>query len=95
MNDQSKRTIAPHCTLCHQEFDLYYRTPRVVPRCGHTFCEKCMTLRMTVKVNRRVFICPDCGVEVVIRKNVGEDVPKNMGIIDVVKSLRKYSFNEW
>jgi hypothetical protein len=54
-----------------------------------------MTLRMTVKINRRVFICPDCGAEVVIRKNVGEDVPKNMGIIDVVKSLRKYSFNEW
>lgn len=54
-----------------------------------------MTLRLTVKINRRVFCCPDCGSEVVIRKSIADDVPKNMGIIDVVKSLKRYSFSEW
>ncbi len=92
MNDQTAKDIAPHCTICHQEFDLYYRTPRVVPKCGHTFCEKCITFRLTVKLNRRVFMCPDCGGEAVIRKTVADDIPKNVGIIEVVKSLKKYSW---
>lgn len=54
-----------------------------------------MTLRLTVKVNRRVFVCPECGQEAVIRKSVADDVPRNVSIIDVVKSLKRYSYNEW
>lgn len=46
-----------------------------------------------MKASRKVFICPECSSEVVIRKGVQEDVPKNIGIIDVVKNLKKYSTN--
>jgi hypothetical protein len=37
-------------------------------------------------------MCPDCGGEAVIRKSVADDIPKNVGIIEVVKSLKKYSW---
>jgi hypothetical protein len=77
MSEIAAKDIAPHCTLCHQEYDMYYRTPRIVPKCGHTFCEKCITLRLVVRANRRVFVCQDCNSEAVIRKNVQEDIPKN------------------
>ena len=66
----------------------------MVPKCGHTFCEKCIILRLAVKSNRRVYLCNDCGSEVVIRKNVAEDVPKNVVIIDMIKNLKKYTSNE-
>ena len=46
-----------------------------------------------MKVNRKVFVCPECSCEVVIRKNVGEDVPRNEGIVKMIKTLKKYSFN--
>ncbi len=70
MNDLVSRGISPQCPLCHQDFDLYYRTPRIVPKCGHSFCEKCITLRLTVKSNRKVFVCPECQSEVIVRKGV-------------------------
>lgn len=94
MSELSSKGLSPLCSLCKQDFDLYYRTPRVVPRCGHTFCEKCIANRLSIKSNRKVFLCPECGSEVIIRKGVQEDVPKNIGIIDVVKNLKKYSSGE-
>lgn len=94
MNDLNKG-ISPQCALCHQEFDLYYRTPRVIPKCGHTFCEKCITLRLIVKVNRRVFVCPQCKEDAVVRKNVAEDIPKNLDLIGIIKALKKYAPGEW
>lgn len=75
------------------DFDVYYRTPRVVPRCGHTYCEKCIAARLTIKSNRKVFLCPECSAEVVVRRGVQEDLPKSIAIIDVVKNLKKYSIN--
>jgi len=82
MSDFAGKTIGSQCSLCRNEYDLYYRAPRVVPKCGHTFCEKCITNSLSVRANRRVFICPgDCGKEVVIRKSVSDDLPKNIGII--------------
>lgn len=94
MSDSNSKNLAPTCPLCRNDFDVYYRTPRVVPRCGHTYCERCISNKLIAKANRKVFICPECSSEVIIRKGVQEDVPKNIGIIDVVKNLRKYSTNE-
>lgn len=94
MSEVSSRGLAPTCPLCRMDFDVYYRTPRVVPRCGHTYCEKCIGARLTIKSNRKVFLCPECNAEVVIRRGVQEDLPKSIAIIDVVKNLKKYSINE-
>jgi len=66
----------------------------VVPKCGHTFCEKCISSRLIIKANRRVFQCPECPNDVIIRKSVADDVPKNISVIEIVKNIRKYSSNE-
>lgn len=38
MSDYSSKSMAPTCNICHNDFDLYYRMPRIVPKCGHTYC---------------------------------------------------------
>lgn len=80
-----------HCPLCRCDYDLYLRTPRVVPKCGHTFCEKCIGGRLVSKANRKVFLCCECGAEAVIRKSVADDLPKNISILDIVKNLKKFA----
>ena len=37
-----------------------------------------------------MFSCPLCQVEVIIRKGVAEDIPKNISIIDIIKRSRKF-----
>ncbi len=32
------KSSIPLCSICKNEFDSYYRVPRVIPKCGHTFC---------------------------------------------------------
>lgn len=32
----------------------------------------------------------ECLTEVVIRKNVQEDVPKNVGVLDIIKTMKKH-----
>ena len=92
-NDLSFRGSSLKCQICRYDYDLHYHTARIVPKCGHSFCEKCITLRLTVKANKKVFICPECNAEVKILKNVQEDVPKNNDIMNLVKeqSSRKYT----
>lgn len=75
------KSAVPNCSLCHLEFDSYYHLPRVVPKCGHTFCEKCATKKVHLRANRKIFICPDCESEVVIRKTIAEELPVNSGIL--------------
>lgn len=39
------------------------------------------------------FTCPECETDVVIRKNVAEQLPKNITIIDIVKD-NKFKNND-
>ena len=95
MSDFTGKSIVSQCPLCHSEYDLYYRTPRVIAKCGHTFCQKCISNSLCVKSNKRVFVCPgDCGKEAVIRKSISDDLPKNMGIIEIIKNMKKYTSND-
>lgn len=88
------RNSIPSCIICRYEFDEFYRIPRVIPTCGHTFCQKCINTHLQVKANRKIFSCVQCKAEIIIRRNVSDDVPKNIGILDIVKNLRKKEFQE-
>jgi hypothetical protein len=83
------KSSIPSCSVCKYEYDSYYRIPRVIAKCGHTFCEKCINSSIQVKANRKIFVCNDCHSETVIRKGAAEDIPKNIGILDIVKNMKK------
>jgi hypothetical protein len=40
-----------------------------------------------------MFICPECSSETIIRKGAAEDVPKNIGILDIVKTMKKHEIS--
>lgn len=38
-NSPNNTSIAlPSCSSCSKPYDMYYHIPRVLPKCGHTFC---------------------------------------------------------
>lgn len=57
MYDSRFKISAPHCPLCQSAYDMYYHVPLVLPKCGHTFCQKCIQNKIQSKGNRKVFIC--------------------------------------
>lgn len=59
-NTQKYKSSIPTCSICKLQYDSYYRIPRVIPKCGHTFCEKCINLSIEAKSNRKVFTCTEC-----------------------------------
>ena len=91
MNDSRVKSKAnlPTCSLCHAIYDTYYHLPLVLPKCGHTFCQKCIQNKLITKGNRRVFTCDECRVDVMVRKSVSDELPRNIGILDVVKNMKK------
>ena len=68
---------------------MYYHVPLVIPKCGHSFCQKCIQNKVQTKGNRRMFICPECNADIPIRKGVSDELPRNISIIDVVKNIKK------
>lgn len=51
-------TLLPTCQICSKVYDNYYHTPRVLPKCGHTYCEKCIKAKLQQKRGRLTFTCP-------------------------------------
>ena len=82
----------PACPLCQKKYDSYYHLPRIVPKCGHTFCEKCINNRTQLKSKRKTFTCPECSIDVIMRKNLNDDVPKNQTIIDIIQDFKKNNY---
>lgn len=46
----------PNCKLCKQPFDLCEYVPLVLPNCGHTYCQICLTDRLE---KDQVLSCPE------------------------------------
>ena len=58
------------CELCYEEFNRCERLPKVLAKCGHTFCETCVS--QIVQQNQ--LSCPYCRYKIQIGK---EDYPPN------------------
>ena len=58
MNDSRFKITIPHCSLCVVPYDMYYHVPLVIPKCGHSFCQKCIQGKIQIKSNKRTFTCP-------------------------------------
>lgn len=50
------------CSYCLHEYDRQFVVPRKVPKCGHTFCEDCITCILTPENSNnsfeKEFTCP-------------------------------------
>lgn len=42
MAEASASSLVPSCSICAYDYDTVQRRPKVLPSCGHSFCEQCI-----------------------------------------------------
>ena len=47
------------CTLCLCQFDKDEHQPLMIPKCGHTFCLKCIQGVLSKLSPEEDFVCPE------------------------------------
>lgn len=71
-----------NCTICYHSFDEREHSPRIVPKCGHTFCLECIK-KITVVSDTNFFSvkCPLCNIKYDLRRvgfvSIDEAFPQN------------------
>lgn len=47
------------CTLCFCQYDREEHLPLMIPKCGHTFCTKCVLEMLSTLAPYEDFVCPE------------------------------------
>jgi len=76
-------TVTLHCPICRELFD----DPRILPRCGHTFCLSCIRLltRRNIENNRT---CPECRTPFQLPRHRADNLPRNIIASQLSQSQR-------
>lgn len=69
------------CELCFEDFNRCERLPKVLQRCGHTFCETCVSQLVTLNE----LSCPYCRYKIQIGKD--EYPPNNFALLNAMDSI--------
>ncbi|KAL7632966.1 UNVERIFIED_CONTAM: hypothetical protein RMT77_016676 [Armadillidium vulgare] len=64
------------CNICAQVFDGLHFIPKMLIKCGHTFCSPCL-----IKLLQENPRCPNCRAEI---KEIESSLPVNYGILKAV-----------
>uniref|UniRef100_A0A1I7UYP7 RING-type domain-containing protein n=1 Tax=Caenorhabditis tropicalis TaxID=1561998 RepID=A0A1I7UYP7_9PELO len=68
----------PECKVCHREFNVTSRIPRVL-QCGHSICEQCAN---RLQDDYRYILCPFCEHITPDDEEVG--FPRNYDLLSVI-----------
>ena len=69
------------CELCFENFNRVERLPKIIQKCGHTFCETCIS--QLIKNNE--LSCPYCRNAVKISKD--DYPPNNFALLNAMDSI--------
>ncbi|CAD8085511.1 unnamed protein product [Paramecium sonneborni] len=72
------------CCQCQQEFNLQDRSPHVLPSCGHSICQLCVTQYISSKLN---LVCNEDNIECQVDREI-KFFPINQSIIVLLKKKR-------
>ncbi|CAL2035757.1 unnamed protein product [Caenorhabditis brenneri] len=78
------------CEVCHLEYHEFMdaHAPRMLHKCGHTFCEQCLV--ELAKLNKNEFItCPTCSVKTPVRRGTIEQFPKNYPLLYIIRKVNR------
>ena len=73
------------CPLCKCLYNMSIKIPRLLYKCGHTYCQDCLYSRF----NEHTIECPD-DKEVYTYENIDrvEDFPKNISLIAIIDKVQ-------
>ena len=74
------------CKICFEPFDSKYFIPKLLPKCGHSFCRICLERLMNKKSNVN---CPVCREMTINYKD--NNLPTNYSLLEI---MDKSSSNE-
>ena len=67
------------CSICCEKFDDQQHCPRLLPRCGHSFCTSCLQSLL----NNNAINCPTCRSAVSAPAGLAT-LPKNFALLDIL-----------
>jgi hypothetical protein len=67
------------CSICKDHYNENEKTPRLLTKCGHTYCEECLNLM--IKENNQI----KCHEDDILYEDSINDLPKNMILIKLIK----------
>lgn len=70
------------CEMCYEEYNRCERLPKVLSKCGHSFCETCVS--QLVKNNE--LSCPYCRYKIYIGKE--EYPPNNFALLHAMDNIQ-------
>jgi len=84
------------CSVCSEYFDNDDHLPRMIPKCGHTFCTKCIQeiIESTSTASQDLFCCPEDNITMQLNNQDVTDFPKNfllVRLVDKRKTLLSHS----
>ena len=81
-----------NCPICDNLFDDISHIPRMLLKCGHTYCELCIKTKL--KENKNLFICPEDNNIYDKIENI-EEIPRNVTLLNLLKKtkLKKVMYN--
>lgn len=72
------------CQICYEHFDSNSFTPKILIKCGHSFCKICSERIAAKNTN---IICPVCREVTKLAKN--KDLPTNYALIEIIEKLKE------
>ena len=78
------------CDQCQLEFNRGAQTPKILPKCGHTLCLRCVKQLQLKSGNSRELTCSQCGTRQPLETGQPELLLTNdkvLKILDGVSSM--------
>ncbi len=72
------------CQICYEHFDSNNFLPKILIKCGHSFCKICSE-RIAAKTTN--IVCPICREITKLAKN--RDLPTNYSLIEILEKLKE------
>lgn len=81
------------CTFCLQDFNKERRTPYILVECGHSICQRCLSLNTGKQCS---FECPEDQSIINCMGKTVKDFPKNMALLNMITQVNEAdSYNSY
>lgn len=81
------------CNFCNKKFDLFLNKPRMIFKCGHSICNKC--LENSLKLKKSFIICPKDNKKIILENKTIENFPENFAILKNLKNNNTNDYEEF